>query len=784
MEEAGMSQRSIGGLREASCRFGASLLPRLLAHPPTRALLCCLAILLCHTVTLSLLPSPAGAEMLIVAGSMRGDTRMELVQTFDVSPGTAMLQLTVPRVLSVTSRSTNQEIRQFQTTFSAAPTRHATKRDTLGNEVDEILWDKPSGTIVVTTRFVAANTVNLAGWQSSAPYPLQAAPPQVQQYLGATPMVQKDDPAIVRKAQQLIQGSRSQREAVTRVLNFVVDHLRFALEPGQHDAAFALEQGVANCTGYSHLSMALLRAAGIPARAVLGLASDKPWPVSWGRGSLIMKSGKGPHAWFDVWYPDLGWVPYDAQSTHLFVPAYHIRQLVGRDLFELNTWFSYIGPAPKVDVRWSADVLDEHMDLRTLTTESEPRRYILAGEVKVALAQASSPEPVPPAPTVVVPSPPTPPSPLAKLPDPTPAATMPSPPEPIPPIVQPLGPPPPAEEPPATSPVTERPSSPPPPGPIAEPLAPPAPVEPPTPVARPPVSPPAVLPPAPPHPLPAVEPPSPSPAAEPSVPPPPVTEQPSSPPPPVPIAEPPAPVEPPTPVVQPPVPDPALPPLIPAPPLAQPPSPPPPVATPTPAPQPALPGRTDLTASLEFGNQEFPAALKIFTPIPGVRPGQVHTVRWALVPETAEYATGRTEFAQAFRLNVPMVLADVAFALQKFGGTTGELWLELRPDSGRAPGPTLLAESRRVPVGGIFPFGGYRWVVFDFDQEAEGPMLLPGRYWVILRHTGDGILNWYFTPSTAYGDPDDSRARPRGQRNWEDILNYRFNYRVSGLVKP
>jgi hypothetical protein len=96
----------------------------------------------------------------------------------------------------------------------------------------------------------------------------------------------------------------------------------------------------------------------------------------------------------------------------------------------------------------------------------------------------------------------------------------------------------------------------------------------------------------------------------------------------------------------------------------------------------------------------------------------------------------------------------------------------------------VVSESRRISVAGVVPFGGYRWLVFDFDAGQGGPILGPGRYWVILRHTGDAIFNWYFTPGTAYGDSDDSRARPRGRTGWNDILTYRFNFRVSGLAKP
>ncbi len=559
---------------------------------------------------------------------------MEYAQTFDPSPGTTRLRVTLPTFPSVTSRSTNQQITQYQISFSVPPDKREATQDTLGNTAEEVLWERPSRPIVITTRFVARNSLDLAGWQSAAAYPVRNIPQDVRLFLEGTAAVQKDDPGIASKARELVQGSRSQREAVARVLNFVADNLQYRLEPGQHDAVFALEKGIANCTGYSHLSVALLRAVGIPARTVTGVTLAKPWPVPTGRGNLIQNWGQGKHAWFEVWYPDLGWLPYDAQATHVFVPTYHIRYAVGRDVFDTTKWFSYLGAEPRVTVQFSPDFADERVALRPLETQPTPRPYILAAEVRF-LAGVEVPPPPPP---VVKPPPP------------------------LPPVVKPPPPPPP--------------------------------------------------------------------------------------------------------------------------PVVKPPPPPPPIVKPPPPPPAALPGRNELTEPLEFGNLDFPAALKIFRPVSGSRPGQANEVHWAMLPETAEYATGPVEIAQAFRLGQPTALVDVALALQKFGGTMGELWLELRADAGRAPGAALIAESRRIPIGGILPHGGYRWLIFDFDRGAGGPILPSGRYWVILRHTGNGIFNWYFSPGTAYGDPDDSRARPRGRTTWDDILNYRFNFRVSGLVKP
>jgi hypothetical protein len=224
----------------------------------------------------------------------------------------------------------------------------------------------------------------------------------------------------------------------------------------------------------------------------------------------------------------------------------------------------------------------------------------------------------------------------------------------------------------------------------------------------------------------------------------------------------------------------------PAPPVVTPPPPvvaaPPTPAPPAPAPTPLLRPQ-DFTRPVEFGNLEFPASLRIFgAPRPSATVGGVEALR-TFVVETADYATGADELAQAFVLEQPLLLTDVALALQKFGGRSGDLWLELRADHGRKPGPRL-ADSRALGIAGLIDRGGYRWVVFRFAPEQGGMILPAGRYWAVLRSSGDGIFNWYFSLGNAYGAPDDSRAGARGAGTWPAILNYRFNFRVTGLVKP
>lgn len=92
-------------------------------------------------------------------------------------------------------------------------------------------------------------------------------------------------------------GAGSEQEAVTRLLNWVVDNVRYKTPIPRYDALWTLRTKTGNCQIFSHLSIALLRAVGIPARVVGGLTLGKPWKVHLHEGSLVQSIGQGGQAW-------------------------------------------------------------------------------------------------------------------------------------------------------------------------------------------------------------------------------------------------------------------------------------------------------------------------------------------------------------------------------------------------------------------------------------------------------------------------------------------------------
>ena len=198
------------------------------------------------------------------------------------------------------------------------------------------------------------------------------------------------------------------------------------------------------------------------------------------------------------------------------------------------------------------------------------------------------------------------------------------------------------------------------------------------------------------------------------------------------------------------------------PPLRKKPEPKPPAMTP-------LPVKPSTGGTIEFGNMEFPNLVDSYRMVG-------NEGRKILDKETSEYVTSRQIYAQAFTTPEIMELEKISLAMRKFGGD-GTIYVDVVADDNGKPG---MAGVRSTPlfVEAITRKPGYYWVDFSFSMDP-GLHLKREKYWIVLRHSGETVMNWFFTPGKPYGGSDDTRSTAKGYR-WEDILNYDFVFKVTG----
>lgn len=186
---------------------------------------------------------------------------------------------------------------------------------------------------------------------SKTPFPIiaSAVSNELKKFLGSEKKIQVDDPEIRKAAKEITAKARTVVEAHSAIADWVREQLTYDVSSGvRQDASSVIRTKRGSCVGHTNLSIALLRSAGIPARYAHGYlppgfgwgATEEFWGVKITRG--------GYHAWYETYFPGIGWAFSDGESSKNFVdPAHLVRYIDG---IEIN---------PKADKAGSLDFVVE-----------------------------------------------------------------------------------------------------------------------------------------------------------------------------------------------------------------------------------------------------------------------------------------------------------------------------------------------------------------------------------------------------------------------------------------
>ncbi|MDZ7343845.1 MAG: transglutaminase domain-containing protein [candidate division KSB1 bacterium] len=350
------------------------------------------------------LPSVLHGENYLLKGSQTSRIHYSLTQRIVPAAGTRSLVISTVVPASFQSPTYNQEIENLSIQFTPTPSKREEKTDKRGNKVIVVTWAEPAATITATVSLTARNWVLLNPLATSATFPLGNVDPSVKEYLLSTAQVPAEDPRLRAKAAELTQGVKTEFDAVQRILSWVIDHTTYVLTPPKYDAMYTFETGKGNCQNYSHLAAALMRAVGIPARIVNGVTLKRAYDATTEYGKLTFGMAQGRHSWIDVYFPDLGWVPFDPQQTQLFTSNRYIRIEVGLDNNEtsqdgLVRWIASRGAAgqPEFEEIINADFPEDRVTISASRQKYGPKSILLSPEVRATfepyLAAAKPPPP-------------------------------------------------------------------------------------------------------------------------------------------------------------------------------------------------------------------------------------------------------------------------------------------------------------------------------------------------------------------------------------------------------
>ncbi|RLB89871.1 MAG: hypothetical protein DRH26_10720, partial [Deltaproteobacteria bacterium] len=293
-----------------------------------------------------------------------------------------------------------------QILFNPQPSSSEIKTDEFGNKYAELIWNNPaSGTITGTVTYSINTTADWDKFVTSDLFPVKSnlIPLDVAQFLEATDQVQSDNAMIKLLADDLTYDSGQQWQAVSAICGWVMDNITYGTN-SNIDAVSTYTDKVGVCSNYSHLACAILRAAGIPARFVGGRALSKSYSLPYQGGSSFSGVDWSPslHAWIEVYYPSLGWVPYEPQRDLHHIDTHRITHGAGTDnsslIFGSSQWWFYMGVPPSSypsissgpdTITWNTDIIDlayvKESDEINATAFSTPVTFISSKTVNLSL---------------------------------------------------------------------------------------------------------------------------------------------------------------------------------------------------------------------------------------------------------------------------------------------------------------------------------------------------------------------------------------------------------------
>jgi len=140
-----------------------------------------------------------------------------------------------------------------------------------------------------------------------------AATEDLDRWRAPSPFVESDDAGIVARAKAIVGNAAAPEEKVRRVLAWVVDNVEREPSLTIPSARDVLRTRRGDCNEHAVLVAALVRAAGVPARVVAGIA--------------YANDGFYYHAWDEVWLDR--WVSVDAVFDQMPADATHVKLIDG-----------------------------------------------------------------------------------------------------------------------------------------------------------------------------------------------------------------------------------------------------------------------------------------------------------------------------------------------------------------------------------------------------------------------------------------------------------------------
>ena len=222
-----------------------------------------------------------------------------------------------------------QELVKFRTIPEAELTENSLK----------FTWKRPEGKIDFGLSADVKTTNKITEIRQKINFPIQEFSEDVTIYTKPSETIDSNNEDIVRIASELVKGEDDLYFAVFKIADWTKNNINYNLSTltaeVSQKASWVLQNKQGVCDELTSLFIALLRAVGIPARFVSGIAyTNSPlFPENW-----------GAHGWAEVYFPGYGWVPFDVTYGEFgWIDPTHIKFKDSVDSDEPSTYYTWRG---------------------------------------------------------------------------------------------------------------------------------------------------------------------------------------------------------------------------------------------------------------------------------------------------------------------------------------------------------------------------------------------------------------------------------------------------------
>lgn len=205
-------------------------------------------------------------------------------------------------------------------------------------------WQQPKESVLSYSYRAVVDVANDAPRvRANIPFPVVID--AFKQFQQPTKNIDSNHPAIVAQARALADGEDDLFVVVSKLAMWVKTNVDYNLSTLTADvsqpASWVLENRYGVCDEMTSLFIAMVRSLGIPAKFVSGVAyTDNPaFPGAW-----------GAHGWAEVYFPGVGWVPFDPTfGEFAWVDPGHIKLKESFDPSEPTTSVEWLGGRVKTN---------------------------------------------------------------------------------------------------------------------------------------------------------------------------------------------------------------------------------------------------------------------------------------------------------------------------------------------------------------------------------------------------------------------------------------------------